>query len=496
MEFFAFLATLSIFFSIPPKKQKIFLTESIIFSLILILISYVIFFFDKTPFKENLWLLTLYALCFIIYTNSAIIKGERYFLLVIYALLFACLFNCFAILSQKIFITQDSISSWIASYSSTHGRPYGNFGQPNLAATFLIIGLCCGIYLQKKNKINKKTLLLLSIFLGLCLSAPSSKTAILTLAILITTSAILKKKIDFLVFSTAFITFLAGINFHHPTIQTTNRDLVGSDVSTGRFDLWMTMIDALAQSPWIGYGALNTRVAHFNSRELDIVPRNQVISSSHNIFLDLLIWFGCIAGLMLAVLLIKFTISYFRYNKNNEERLYLITPLLIHSLLEYPLFYANFLIIFALISSRYKKYTNTIQSKKLIYLLTFYFCLLFLFISTDYISVSNEYKELRFHLGNFKYSQKPAPIDIRLLDITGGQFNTLLIEKIENENQLNEIKNLTMHSTTIKNYSLIINYLKEKQNRDVEIAYWMQKAKSSFNSTQIATLEKIQNSNN
>lgn len=484
MEFFALLAALSLFLSVPLKNQKILISENILFFLIFLLASYFFFFFQKINEKEKIWMVTLYGVFFIIYANSIKLKSEEFKEKTIITLLIAGLFNSFVILAQYFSLFQNEFGIWIADYSTTHGRPYGNFGQPNLAASLILTSLCCGIYLQKNGKISFKTLIIIAIFFGLALAFPSSKTSFLCLVVLASLALLLKDRASFFAFLITSAT-IAAVKLLTPA----TRDLSSGDISTGRFELWQTMLNALWQSPWFGYGALNTRVAHFESRELNITPKGQVIGSSHNLILDFFIWFGVIVGLILAIYYLQIIFNYLKHNQSNRKNIYLVFPIFIHSLLEYPLFYANFLLIFAFILNINSKNLFQIKSKIIPFIFAFIGIFLFSAIAMEYYKISMRFAELRFYNNNFARAEKPEPISLKLLDITGGQYNLFLIDKIENANDFRMIANLTKSTPSFKNFLLIIKYLKEHNKPQSEIDFWLMKARSSFSEAQVRILE-------
>lgn len=484
MEFFAFLAVLSLFLSITPKSQRIIVTENFLFLFLILITSYIFLITQPIQQKEKIWMISLYGFFYIIYANSLKLKNYSFKLNLITTLLAAGIFNCFVILTQYFSLFESELGIWIAGYENSHGRPYGNFGQPNLAATLILTSLCCAIFLYKKNRISIQILIVITIFFGATLALPSSKTSFLCLAVLATITLWLRDKTSFMVFSLASIAVVFA-----KSITPSTRNLSGTDISTGRFELWRTMLDAIWQSPWLGYGVLNTRVAHFQSRELDLTPKGQVIGSSHNLILDFFVWFGVIAGLIISIYFLKVVFNYVKHNRIYSENIYLVLPIFIHSLLEYPLFYANFLFIFAFILNINSKNLITIKSKLIPYIFAFIGSVIFLLISTEYYNISQKFTELRFYNNKFLHASKPEKISLVALDITGGQYNLFLKEKIENDIDFNNVANLTKSTPSFKNFILIISYLRDNEKPQSEIDFWLGKARASFSETEIRLLE-------
>ncbi|MDH1332811.1 Wzy polymerase domain-containing protein [Comamonas thiooxydans] len=486
MELFSFLALFFLFFSLPIKSHKLVVSESFIFSIICLIAAWTLFLFHEHETYEKIWMFSLYVLAFSLYVNCVSLKEEEFYSAFAVSILFAALFNAFVILSQYFDIGSDELGIWVAEYNKDAGRPYGNFGQPNLVSTLILMGLCFSVFLHSRKIIGFYTLILIGGFLGSTLALPSSKTALLCLLVITIVSIFFRDKKSFLIFLLAFVFFLF-IKFIAPN----TRNLVGADLSTGRFELWETMLYALKESPWSGYGALNARIAHFQVRELDLVPRNQVIGASHNLFLDYLIWFGIFFGIFICFLFVKLIFNYIKRGKSDPSKIYLIFPVLIHSLLEYPLYYANFLFAFAFFIGLSSAGKDLKKYKKLPFLLMTTIAVLLYPVVFDYINVSKKYTEFRFFRNNFYYAEKPMPIDPLILDLTAGQLNILLKEEINDENDLKYVIKITKSMPAFKNFQLIIKYMMEKNYPKDEIEFWMGKAQASFNEKEVSVLKNI-----
>lgn len=485
MEFFAFLAILFLFLSIPSKEQRVIISRSSMIMVFFLIFSLGVLIVKRLQLVEQIFLVFLYGLFYILCSSCVFHKNEKIKEYLCITILSAILFNGFVMLSQYFHLYNGDFGIWVADYDSSHGRPYGNFGQPNLAATFLLTGLCSCIWLYKK-KIGFSALILVSVFVGCVLALPSSKTSFLCIAILISLAIMLRDKKSLIAFTA---TALALFITKHLLPNT--RDVTGVDISTGRFDLWITIFNAIFKSPWLGYGVLNTRVAHFSSRELDITPRSQVIGSAHNLFLDFLVWFGVIIGLFFIVYFVYIVFVFFKRNINSPEKIYLIIPILLHSQLEYPLFYANFLLLFAFVFNMSDVPYKVVGARKFAYSLFFAGFLILAVVFFEYIKLSSGYTQLRFFNKNFVGVEKPKEMNFIVLDTTGGQFNFFLKEKISTQEDYEDLKVLTKAMPSFKNYSLLIAYMAENEVDVEEVNFWMRKAKASFDEKEVEVLERI-----
>lgn len=486
MEFFAFIALFFLFFSIDFKDQKIFISDSFVFSILICFVTMVYFFWGENYSREKSVLFYLYVVAFLICGNCIKLKSEDFFINTLICVLLSGIFNSFVIFSQYFEFYSSSLGVWIAEYSESHGRPYGNFGQPNLVSTLILTSLCISVFLYHKKVISFISLFLVAMFFGVALALPSSKTAFLCLFILISASAFLKDVKSFIIFNVSSLFLIVT-----KLLASNTRSIDGSDLATGRFELWTTMLNALWASPWIGYGALNTRIAHFNSRDLDIVPRGQVIGSSHNLLLDFLVWFGIIFGVFISIYFIKLIIKYFVNNKNVSSRVYLIIPILIHSQLEFPLFYANFLFIFSFIIGSGENFKKSINIKSGPMTAVALLGILLFATTIDYVDIAKKYTDLRFFNNNFYLAKKPNPVSPLVLDLTGGQLNIFLKDKLEDENDLKYVMNITKSMPSIKNYKLIIEFLRENNYSEEDISFWMNKARASFREKEILEIEGV-----
>lgn len=115
-----------------------------------------------------------------------------------------------------------------------------------------------------------------------------------------------------------------------------------------RFEIWNQMIHAITEEPWYGYGWNQTTAAQF--RVIDSIHNKEWVTSAHNLILDIFVWCGIPLGLLI--------VSYFVYlyvkiisSISDLESIFCflaISSILIHSFLEFPLYYSYFFIPFAL----------------------------------------------------------------------------------------------------------------------------------------------------
>ncbi|OAL77845.1 polymerase [Acinetobacter sp. SFB] len=238
-------------------------------------------------------------------------------------------------------------------------RPFANFAQPNNMATFLLMSLMACLYLYEKKKIQTKWIAAcaLPIVIGVALS--QSRTSwVACLCILIYLAYQQYRGFIRLKWYWAITWFglFIGLIVISPVLsqllaQATDAQIVQSrDVvqrATGdmsRLAIWNQMLHAIADRPWFGYGWNQTSVAY--TLVSDHFQGPVWIRSAHNFILDFLLWNGLLIGLPF--------LAYFGYwgyqlNKhvNSVESvigILMIGAVLIHSMLEFPQYYAYFLL--------------------------------------------------------------------------------------------------------------------------------------------------------
>lgn len=477
MEFFAFIAVIFLFFS--RKAKSVDININILYLFVLILIS-IASYFTLHGSYEKFIIFIIYCLASIIV--SSVKNSDDDYLKYIEVLVIVCLFNSFVIFIQKFNLIDDH-GIWIAGYEDGHGRPYANFGQPNLAATLILCGLYSVVYLKNLKKISIFTEIITVLLFSIALAYTASKTSFLNIGVIFIFSVFLRRKNEIFVFLFAICVIIIFSNVSD------SRQVLGVDISTGRFDLWSTIADGIAHSPWFGYGALNTRLAHFEVREFHIASSKMLIGSAHNIFLDFIVWFGIVFGILISILFIYLIYKFLKNNKNYINYIFILSPLFFHLNFEYPLFYANFLFMFVFLIKRNSRKIISVNNL-LINILAVIFISIFIKISFEYNNLKNEFVNLRFFENNFSKAKKPELLNYYFLSETIGQFNIFLKDEIHSESDYLDISEITKFNPAFKNFYLLIKYDLIFGNIN-NVNYWLTKAKFSLNEGEYNYLEKI-----
>lgn len=430
-----------------------------------------IFFSNSSSIENNALFFSYTCTGFLVFFCASNIKDKENLKITIATILLGTSLASSIIQIYQYIYADDISSIWISSYPSIHGRPYGNFNQPNNAGTFNLIGLLSLIFLTDKLKISKKiyfsSIPLLIISIGITLAA--SKTTFLSILIILFFSILLKYKNAIATLTLALLISLC-IN---QSDWFTSRDYISHGITTLRYELWRDIIAAIKNSPALGFGANGTIRAFFEIADSSPTKWDAAISNSHNILLEILVWFGLIPGTVICICLIAF-LGIFIFKNKNDFFCFLSIPIAIHSLAEFPYIYANFLFLqmltMGVCMNNNKKSIKTIYAKILFLLTT----TIFIFVFIDYTDIKEKYTDLRFYENRFNSSKKPIPLNSYLLDKTSNQYNFFLKEEIANF-EIDFLENLTRYSPTKKNFYLILSYHARQKNTE-DFNYWKRKA--------------------
>ena len=242
-----------------------------------------------------------------------------------------------------------SLDAWWVIWAEPT-RPNGNFGQANLAATLLCWGLCATGWFTVRRRMPWFFACALAAVLLFGIALSNSRTAFLGLLISLVLVFSYRRLWDdkrTLWFVAALaIYFLACVFF----IQWINdkefdKTVLNSGSLSARFEIWSISMEAIRDKPWFGYGWSQTYAAQV--AVTDRVPAfHQAFNSAHNLVFDLILWNGIpLAALLLGGMglwLIR------RYRNIDRPETFILGLCIVfianHSMLEYPVHYAFFLL--------------------------------------------------------------------------------------------------------------------------------------------------------
>jgi len=274
---------------------------------------------------------------------------------------------------------------------------YGPFAQENHFADFTALAVASLIYLYVKGRFSTAFSALLLIWFLLMLAISGSRSSWLylmaaaALAFALQTKSIQQNRNSAATRNLLYMslaTLPAFVLVHVFTYYvapdglfnlTTDRivNAVNIDTPSARLQLWYDSLRLFWQSPWLGIGAGKINAESFLLLDTTTaMSSNRIFENSHNLFLHLLTEMG-IGAFLITVACLTVWIRQFKWREFSMETWWLMTLLSIlgiHSMLEYPLWYAYFLGITAILLGAGDEKIITInthrQSSKLIAKLT------------------------------------------------------------------------------------------------------------------------------
>lgn len=322
----------------------------------------------------------------------------------------AGLISSYIILKQWLLLSNGGI--WSVDLPSG-GRPFANFAQPNNCASFLLLSALATLYIFEKKIINHLSAIGLIVLLLFCLALTQSRAAwVFIICFLVwwfwkinSFSARLSKYLIFCPLG-VLILFIWTIPYLSSSLEIISTSDIITRVTTGyqRIPMWHQMLLAISDEPIWGYGWNQVSVA-----QLSIYlkyPISVWTEHSHNIFLDLLIWNGVPIGSTIIAFFIIWLWQLSKLTKSVEIfiGLAMMGVLIVHSMFEYPLEYAFFLLPMGLIlgALSFDLYDEGVKffSKNIGMIVFIISTILFTWIFIEYRRVEEDTRLLQFELKN------------------------------------------------------------------------------------------------
>ena len=232
-------------------------------------------------------------------------------------------------------------------------RIYGNFGQPNHLSTALAIGACAVLLGHSRGKLGSPVTGLALAFLAWGIVMTQSRTGWLFVTLLAVGVLALRRRASLTitpltVIASASLFALAAWSWAplNDLLLLTTQTTAESRLASGSLRLmhWQVISDAIMQKPWFGYGWTQVVLAQ-KAAAASHPATHEMLTSSHNIVLDLLAWNGIPLGLFFIACLVWWFVRQLRHCVDADRAFALaaIGAVLLHAMLEYPLEYAYFL---------------------------------------------------------------------------------------------------------------------------------------------------------
>ena len=232
-------------------------------------------------------------------------------------------------------------------------RPYANFSQANHFCTAAFLGLCSLVFLHEARRVGRAVFWLGAGFLLLGMVMSGSRTGWLQVGVAVGMVSMLQRRTEphlNIRPMLALAGLYAALTWAWPAVNealllSAGRG-VGEQLQGGaRLPLWLSMLDAVGRAPLWGYGWQQVAIAH-QTVALDHPPVMHLFEHSHNLVLDLLLWAGVPVGGTIALLITAASVMQLRALRDARALWLMAAALgvLVHSMLEYPIEYAYFLL--------------------------------------------------------------------------------------------------------------------------------------------------------
>ena len=268
-------------------------------------------------------------------------------------------------LSALISCAQVFAPAWpdgdLIARSALPGRAVGNLRQPNHLSSLLLWAMIAAVGLKESGSTRRKPWLVLQLMLTFALALTGSRTGVLGMLLLAGWGSIDRRLsretrvalvVSPLVFSLLWFGLSAWAHVTGHSFGGEGRFALagGGDISSSRLAIWSNTLTMIAREPWIGVGFGEFNIAwtltEFPDRPIAFFDH------THNLALQLLVELGIPLGSLVLVLLLVALVQAWRraWACNGDEGVarraafMMVLMIGLHSMLEYPLWYAYFLL--------------------------------------------------------------------------------------------------------------------------------------------------------
>lgn len=257
------------------------------------------------------------------------------------------------------FLTPGLADGTLVAVGTSVGRAVGNMRQPNHLATALLCSIVMTVWLWQTGRLRGAWAGASIVGMNVALAASASRGGALALAVLLIWAAVdrrLPRQARVMLCATPFMYGLAwallaayadarGVHFYG-----SDRLTADADISSSRFAIYRDALVLIGQQPWTGVGW-----GRFNAAwTFTVLPQRPVafFDHTHNLLLQLAVEMGMPAALLvLALVLVGMWRARAAWRHGDADAasparaaLALLGVLGLHSMVEYPLWYAYFLL--------------------------------------------------------------------------------------------------------------------------------------------------------
>ena len=232
------------------------------------------------------------------------------------------------------------------------GRPIGHLEQANLFCSLLMLGVLGLWRLRERGRLPLAVTFVLAVLLVLAIGLTQSRVAWIVALVVAGVTAARGRRLA-LGRRTGVVIALAALLFATvwlvPWIDQAT-GLQGASLaerSSGgrRPEIWRLFALAILRRPWLGWGVQSNGAAQYALAD-DFDSFGYVLSSAHDLPLDLMLWFGLPLGALASVVLYATAASRWLRARDaaSHAAATMVSVLPLHALVEFPLHYAYFLL--------------------------------------------------------------------------------------------------------------------------------------------------------
>lgn len=404
-----------------------------------------------------------------VFNSGNSIKRDNLLKCILLVIIIASVVSNFIVIYQWLGYANNDLITNIWIYPASGARLSANLAQPNHLATLLVLGICATFYFSEKTD----DILIALIFIlisSFCIFLTYSRTSYISLlfvAIYYSYLMRFEKKYILLSFSPIIFLFLISQTFTlWKDISPLPYSAVGDrGLESGRYLLWSMAWDGIKDKFWFGYGPGNIIGMYKQILPTHLsFSEGSVPSSSHNLILDLALFFGVPFALIFSLVLIK--ILFNAFNRRGGEVFgyaYLaVIPIFTHSMLEYPENYAYFLLPLSLFLGIANPFKDSEKSniKKSVFFYFAYIVISFVTVCSifNFYTIENNFKKLRLQNLNVEIKNPFIGSDKCILKMYCDFLDAHLIDDISslNDRKYNYLDDLSESLPTPKVMELAI----------------------------------------
>lgn len=230
-------------------------------------------------------------------------------------------------------------------------RVFANLGQANHLATLQCLGIVATLYFFERRTLGRTAAAVLTVFMAWALVLTQSRVGWVVAGVIALWwwSHRPRLRLSGRAVAAGVIAYTLGTLIWPPL----NRALFLAASFTGleqrvtagtRPANWLALLEASLREPWLGWGWTQVSKAQLTIGTERIVT-NEVIHNAHNVLIDLIVWMGWPAAMLVGWIAVRWLYVQVRHCQDPRHWAFLlaIAAIVIHALTEYPLDYTYFL---------------------------------------------------------------------------------------------------------------------------------------------------------